>query len=1324
MVLTCAALLVLAGLVVSERWLTGTGAGSWGETAAGWSRDIEREITGTFDAFQGEALRSVRSAASSILAAGVDTNRDRARLFDLLGSLSNGALTVEYYDDSGQIIAWNGPRGTDIDPVALRGGGREDYTAGGVPPQISRLIGGPIYSYLVVVAPIFRHDSLAGHVVAKSLFSANHPVNNRFINVRALAGSYQSIVEERTGARVSFRIRKVPAAKGPADRAPSTPELNGSDPENLPTGSPLLVTLRGISGEDIGYVLVPRPDRAIYEAGIRAEYGRWENLSGLAALVLILFMIGRTFPRRNGNRTFIIYLIGCIWAVRYAMVYTDIPAVFFGGDLFDPTLFASSFGYGAARSLGDLFLSALALASSMILLDGLVVNRAGTAGGGGADPRTRGGAATALSVLGLLVLIGLLGPLSRAFHAVIQSAVFDSRIDLNDPKLVFPGVPMAALLLGIALLIYSSILAGVTFLGGGVKIVGRLRPGSSPAASWTVVVILTIFSSVLFDLLHPNPLGTPWGRLLMFGGLIVLALVTGGAGRRGVRARRSGALLIVALTAIGVMIPLLDAKVHEHDRVMVETAVRELARPEDAWMNYLVGESLTDMSDTVSAEVLLGGDWDAVGRLAFTAWAKSVLAGEGNNCSVTFVDREGSVVSYFHAGLAPHWSRELHMDEMPRSTRFISHGTRTLRGRPTSWYRGYAPVFASDGTFAGGVWVGTSPNGPEKIFGQEVDLLSLFPKSEVRTGVRRVLLAEYFDGRLLTASDDDIPWGRSLAGSVPGGGPPPGGSWVEDTFGGRDYLTFYLPTAERSVIGVSMESLDFGWHFYSYSRYLIFFFVVFVAIAAVYMLKRFLEGGMGGVTFRSKLIAAFAAVSVVPVVLLAYYNRQSSQADAADATSGFLQDQTGLVLAEIQQGMGLPVPYELARYGDDDLEEVAARLKTDFTLYTGPTVQASSRPELFSAELIDTRISAGAYSGIFLHDLNFFMEEQNIGTTNYLVGYRPVRSQAGDVIGAVSVPSLSRQNRVEETLAKDDVLLYGIYILVLCVALVIGTLIANQISQPVRRLTAAARRVATGDLDVTLEAGRGDELGELESAFQAMTSDLKDVQERIVKAERELAWKEMARQVAHEIRNPLTPMRLSLQHLVSAYRKNAADFGDLLTRISATILEQIESLNRIATEFSGFARFPERKLMVCDLHEVLGEVVALHQQGAVRFDESFTTEGVAVRADREELRRAFMNIVRNSIQASGGSVKISITTAVRGRMAAVVITDDGPGMTADVQARLFEPNFSTKTDGMGIGLTIVRKIVVGLGGTIDLSSTPGHGTTVSVSLPLADTDGG
>ncbi|HLF14191.1 MAG TPA: ATP-binding protein, partial [Bacteroidota bacterium] len=752
--------------------------------------------------------------------------------------------------------------------------------------------------------------------------------------------------------------------------------------------------------------------------------------------------------------------------------------------------------------------------------------------------------------------------------------------------------------------------------------------------------------------------------------------------------------------------------------------VRDLARPEDAWMNFLLNESLTSLSDAGAARVLMAGDIRTVGKLAFGAWARSILAAEGNTCSITFVDIEGSVVSHFHVGPAPHWSREVPMDEMPRSTRFTARESRTVRGRPSAWYKGYAPVFTADSLFAGGVWAGIAPNDPEKILGQDQDLLTTAEKYDVRAPDRKIILAEYTDGRMLSASGDDLPFGRILPAEAGPGDLQEDGIWVSESIGEDSYDTYYFPAAERTVLGVSLESLDAGWHFYSYSRYLLYFASVFLVCWGLYGFWRAMNVRPWRPSFRTKLIAAFAVVSVIPVVLLAYYNRQSLQQDAERSTDSFLKAETELVLNEIQGRMGMTVPYELARYTDETLEEIAGLLNTQVHLYDGVSVLGSSRPDLFTAELIDRRIPAGAFSAMYLAGRNFYSAEQTVGTVSYLVGYRPIRSQSGEAIGAVAVPSLSRQGAIGEDLARRDVILYGTYILVLAVALVVGTGIANQIATPVRRLTKAARQVATGDLDIRLETGRGDEIGELETAFQGMTADLKMVQEKMVKVERELAWKEMAKQVAHEIKNPLTPMRLSVQHLVSSYRKGAAGFAEVLSAVSSTVLEQIDALSRIASEFSAFARLPERRVDLCEVHGVLNEAIALYHREGVRFATSFVPGKPTVRADREELRRAFINIFRNSVQAAEAEVSVGVSTRTEGSILVIGITDNGPGMTPDILKRLFEPNFSTKTDGMGIGLTIVKKTIEDLDGSIDVESAPGKGTTVRIRLPLSGENGG
>jgi nitrogen fixation/metabolism regulation signal transduction histidine kinase len=210
----------------------------------------------------------------------------------------------------------------------------------------------------------------------------------------------------------------------------------------------------------------------------------------------------------------------------------------------------------------------------------------------------------------------------------------------------------------------------------------------------------------------------------------------------------------------------------------------------------------------------------------------------------------------------------------------------------------------------------------------------------------------------------------------------------------------------------------------------------------------------------------------------------------------------------------------------------------------------------------------------------------------------------------------------------------------------------------------------------------------------------------------------MARQVAHEIKNPLTPMKLAVQHLRQTYRDRAPQFGEILETVSATVIEQIDTLSRIASEFSTFARMPGRRLEVCDVGAVLREAIGLfEQEPGVRWRTDVAGDLQQVRADREELRRAFINVFRNAIQAMNGQGELSVDAEMSEGSLRITIRDTGPGIPEEIRPKLFLPNFSTKTDGMGLGLAIVKKTIDDLGGSVRIESGPGPGTAVIFELP-------
>jgi signal transduction histidine kinase len=195
-------------------------------------------------------------------------------------------------------------------------------------------------------------------------------------------------------------------------------------------------------------------------------------------------------------------------------------------------------------------------------------------------------------------------------------------------------------------------------------------------------------------------------------------------------------------------------------------------------------------------------------------------------------------------------------------------------------------------------------------------------------------------------------------------------------------------------------------------------------------------------------------------------------------------------------------------------------------------------------------------------------------------------------------------------------------------------------------------------------------------------------------------------------------MKLSLQHLRRAFNDRAPDFPALLEQISQTVVEQIDALSRIASEFSNFARMPERSYERVDVHQLLRETITLFQEiRGIEFRTKFSDTTPVLVADRQELQRVFINLIRNSIQAMEQGGTISLVTSYDGHRCVIHCSDTGPGIPPDIQQKVFEPNFSTKTDGAGLGLAIARRIIEDLDGTIELTSEIGKGTTFTIRLP-------
>ena len=288
-------------------------------------------------------------------------------------------------------------------------------------------------------------------------------------------------------------------------------------------------------------------------------------------------------------------------------------------------------------------------------------------------------------------------------------------------------------------------------------------------------------------------------------------------------------------------------------------------------------------------------------------------------------------------------------------------------------------------------------------------------------------------------------------------------------------------------------------------------------------------------------------------------------------------------------------------------------------------------------------------------------------------------------------------------------------------AVLLGLLMSRRITRPVEALTEGARRVAEGARDVQVTAQASGEVRELVQAFNHMTSELHSTTERLVASERVAAWQEVARRLAHEIKNPLTPIQMSLETLLAAQSTQDARFPTLFRSSAAVVLEEVDRLRRIVDEFSRFARLPKPQLSTVDLGELAQSVLSLYATPPPGITLLPTLQtGVVARADRDQLTQVLVNLVKNAEEAmkdKGGQVRVRVKGTETD--AIVEVEDTGPGIPPEHRARIFEPYFTTKEGGTGLGLAIASRILQEHGGKLEVGGEPGQGARFSLVLPRA-----
>jgi two-component system, NtrC family, nitrogen regulation sensor histidine kinase NtrY len=540
-----------------------------------------------------------------------------------------------------------------------------------------------------------------------------------------------------------------------------------------------------------------------------------------------------------------------------------------------------------------------------------------------------------------------------------------------------------------------------------------------------------------------------------------------------------------------------------------------------------------------------------------------------------------------------------------------------------------------------------------------------------------------------------------------------------------DFSHYIYPVNNQSVLIVSLKNQGFLDIVAPFSYISIFFgflaFILFIIFKGPSGFNYFNQGFSQRLQFSITMLifASFFLVGIGSTAFIISLNNNKNLANLSEKAHSVLIELEHKIAGEEQ------VVPEMEMYISDLLYKFSLVFFTDINLYyPDGTLLATSRPEIFTRGFISNKMNAKAYQNLYLNNRSLFIHQECIGEYDYLSAYVPLRNVNNDLIAYLNLPYFARQDELTNEISTFLVAFINIYVILIAIAIYLALIISKYISKPIQLLKEKLSTLKIGNTEQKIEWKKSDEIGDLVSEYNRMVDEIAKSAELLARSERESAWREMARQIAHEIKNPLTPMKLSVQYLQKAWDEKLPGWEERLNRFSKTIVEQIDSLSIIASAFSDFANMPKSKFRKTELTGIIQNAIGIFKDSTpVSF--SFISDGEhLIQGDKEQLLRVFNNLIKNAIQAirHPHEGQISIRLYREGDKHKIHFTDNGEGIPEDQQEKVFSPNFTTKSGGMGLGLAMIKNTIQNMGGTISFESMQGKGTSFFIELPDHEAD--
>ncbi len=567
---------------------------------------------------------------------------------------------------------------------------------------------------------------------------------------------------------------------------------------------------------------------------------------------------------------------------------------------------------------------------------------------------------------------------------------------------------------------------------------------------------------------------------------------------------------------------------------------------------------------------------------------------------------------------------------------------------------------------------------------------------------------------------------------------PEEGTFIEEVDNNRSQLIYHAPGGIVVLIGKESEdNLDKAISLFSYIFSTLLAFVLIFGVVNYF--RRVLPDSVNFFVSKKPSLRNKIQFSVIGMILISFlfigvvtvwfFNKNTNEYHA---------DRLGRKTKQVQKAAmyGISLQLKDSTNAFDSSKESLEKLdivqqmsnisSLDVNMYDlkGELV-ASSEEDIFNKGIISKMMAAPAFRALSKQGIASYTHEKDMmGSLIYKTSYIPLKVK-DKTIAFLGLPYYSEtsSNRSDVTVFMSTLL--NVYVFLLLIAGGLTIFVANSITKPIAVIGDKLKRLKLGIRNQPLEWKSEDEIGTLINEYNKMIKKLEDSADRLAKSEREGAWREMAKQVAHEIKNPLTPMKLSIQYLQHAFNSNPDNIKPLLKRVSNTLIEQIDNLASIASEFGNFAKMPRAENQKIDFNHLVLSVYDLFHDGDdndLDISLNLPKETYTVYADKNHLIRVLNNLVKNATQAipDDREGKIEISLFSNDEIVTLKVSDNGTGIPDDKKDKVFVPNFTTKSSGTGLGLAISKNIIESVNGEIYFKTIVGEGTDFYVELPIID----